>query len=57
METLKTLTLAAMLAVGSLSLAACGDDEPSIEDAMEEAQDAAEDAAEEMNDAMDNIGN
>ena len=49
---IKTLTVAAMIGAGSLTLAACGEDDP-----MEEAAKDAKEAAEEMKDAAEDLTN
>lgn len=53
----KKLTLAALLALFALPLAACGDDEPDdMEDAVEEVGDEMEDTADDMEDGMEEAG-
>lgn len=49
LSSLKTITMAAMIAAGSLTITACEEKSP-----MEEAAEDAKEAAEEMKDALDN---
>ncbi|MFN3230565.1 MAG: hypothetical protein ACE363_00245 [Alphaproteobacteria bacterium] len=56
LKPLKTVTLAAMLAAGSLTLVACEDKSP-MEQAAEDMEDAAEDMKDSMEDAADDLSN
>ncbi len=55
-ESLKTVTLAAMLAAGSLTLTACEEKSP-LEQAAEDMEDAAEEMKDSMEDAADDLTN